>query len=397
MFLAAGPYLQSRFYTSKPLLNNFQATEQSVSTIANLGCMIVLAKLQANASYPRRIVTSLIINVGAFSMLSLSTKAFLHTSAGEYFAFVMIIVFVSSVATGYMQNGAFAFAAGFNRPEYIQAILTGQAVAGVLPPVAQIASVLSAAAKNDGSYGGSSNSAFAYFLIAVGVSLITLLAFFLLMRRQTVSLGGQSRNFIQDGDEEEEPVLNTDVPKASVPLLRLARKLFYPSAAVFLNFAVTMLFPVFTQEIVSVDPARSRLFQKAAFIPLAFLVWNAGDLLGRLVPLSPRLSLASRPKILLALSILRAIWIPLYLLCNIQSAEGPVVLLANTRSDTFYLLAVQFPFGLTNGYVGSCSMMGAGGFVDEDEKEAAGGFMGLMLVAGLAVGSLASFFVGNNV
>lgn len=38
-------------------------------------------------------------------------------------------------------------------------------------------------------------------------------------------------------------------------------------------------------------------------------------------------------------------------------------------------------------------MMGAGEWVDVEEREAAGGFMGLMLVAGLTVGSLLSFAV----
>jgi len=403
MFLAAGPYFQSRFQGSKSLLNNFQATEQSISTITNLGSIFVLTKLQANASYPRRIVTSLLINIVAFALLAFSTKAFPYSTSGEYFVFVMIIVFASSLATGFMQNGCFAFAAGFNQPEYIQAILTGQAIAGVLPPTVQIMSVFSTVDHNDGVGQGSSNSALAYFLVAVAIALMTLIAFVLLARSQNISHRAQPRHMlpVENEDEETEPTLgageNEMAERKSVPLLYLARKLFYPWTAVFLNFAVSMFFPVFTQQIVSVDPGRSKLFQKSAFIPLAFLMWNTGDLLGRIIPLSRRLNLASKPKVLLLLAVLRALWIPLYLLCNIQSADGPVTVAKTVYSDTFYLLAVQFPFGLTNGYIGSCTMMGAADFVGEGEKEAAGGFMSLTLVAGLTVGSLASFLVGNNV
>jgi len=40
-------------------------------------------------------------------------------------------------------------------------------------------------------------------------------------------------------------------------------------------------------------------------------------------------------------------------------------------------------------------MMGAVEWVDVDEREAAGGFMGLMLVAGLTVGSLLSFLAAR--
>ena len=65
------------------------------------------------------------------------------------------------------------------------------------------------------------------------------------------------------------------------------------------------------------------------------------------------------------------------------------------ESDLFYLLLVQFPFGLTNGWLGASSMMAAGEWVAEGEREAAGGFMGLCLVAGLAVGSVLSFSVAG--
>lgn len=65
------------------------------------------------------------------------------------------------------------------------------------------------------------------------------------------------------------------------------------------------------------------------------------------------------------------------------------------QSDLFYLVVVQLLFGLTNGYLGSTCMIGAATWVDEDEREAAGGFMSLCLVIGLTVGSLASFLVGG--
>ena len=96
-----------------------------------------------------------------------------------------------------------------------------------------------------------------------------------------------------------------------------------------------------------------------------------------------------RPRIILVLALLRIIWIGLYHLCNVRG-QGAVV-----NSDVFYLIVVQMLFGLTNGYLGSTCMIGAAEWVDPEEREAAGGFMGLSLVAGLAVGSLASFFAAG--
>lgn len=152
-----------------------------------------------------------------------------------------------------------------------------------------------------------------------------------------------------------------------------------------------MVFPVFTQEILSVrDPSTSpRPFQKASFIPLAFLLWNVGDLVGRLLTLVPQLRFIQYPRSLFAFSLFRIAFIPLYLLCNIRGRGAAI------NSDTFYLIIVQFLFGLSNGWLGSNCMMGAVEWVDVDEREAAGGFMGLMLVAGLTVGSLLSFLTAR--
>jgi equilibrative nucleoside transporter 1/2/3 len=152
-------------------------------------------------------------------------------------------------------------------------------------------------------------------------------------------------------------------------------------------FVVAMFFPVFTAKILSVhDDNGGGLFSPGAFIPLGFFFWNLGDLSGRVSAVLPPFAwLRQRPRVLFAVGLLRWGFLPLYLLCNLHG-RGAVV-----ESDLFYLGVVQFPFGLTNGWLGSSAMMAAGEWVAEDEREAAGGFMGMCLVGGLALGSVLSF------
>ena len=389
MFLAASPYFQHRFRSSHALLSTFPPALISVSTVTNLASMLLLTKLQKRANYPNRIILSLILNIVSFTLLALSTVLFRSISPGVYFGFLMTIVFTASLATGLCQNGVFAYVAGFGMGEYTQAIMTGQAVAGVLPCIAQIVSVLSVAAPtyDDGSDGAtvpqeSGKSAFAYFLTAAAVSTAALLAFMLLLRRHPDEKA-------PDADPSPQQQTPEHASRKVVGLWTLFQKLRYLSSAVFLTFAITMVFPVFTQEIVSVRPAETapRILQPACFIPLAFLFWNTGDLLGRLMTAIPRLNLALWPRTAFAMSVARIVFIPLYLLCNIHGKGAAVA------SDAFYLVVVQFLFGLSNGYLGSTCMMGAGEWVEVEEREAAGGFMGLMLVGGLTVGSLLSFLV----
>ena len=64
---------------------------------------------------------------------------------------------------------------------------------------------------------------------------------------------------------------------------------------------------------------------------------------------------------------------------------------AIVNSDFFYLVLVQLGFGLTNGWLSSCCMLGAANYVDAHEREAAGGFMGFVAVTGLTLGIVLSF------
>ena len=412
MFLAAGPYFLTRFTASRWISDNFQAAEVSVSTVANLGSMWVLTKMQEGASYPKRIIVSLGINMVVFLLLALSTSVGRGVGAEGYFAFLLVMILSTSLATGLCQNGIFAFVAGFGEMRYTQGIMTGQAVAGVLPCIAQIVSVLSVQGKDggveddevdrnrkrgDGDGDGqeapgtvpappvNSTAALAYFLTATAIAVIALFAFFILLARHRQPARKTTHATTTEDHPDSEP------SRKEIPLTHLARKLRWLSSAVFLTFAITMVFPVFTQRITSVRPPNDQppLLQPPSFIPLAFLLWNTGDLLGRLLTAVPALSLVHRPRLVFALSISRLAFVGLYHLCNIRG-QGAMV-----ESDFFYLVVVQGLFGLSNGFLGSTCMIGAGEWVDEEEREAAGGFMGLCLVGGLAVGSLASFFVAG--
>jgi equilibrative nucleoside transporter 1/2/3 len=97
MFLAAGPYFQHRFRDNDWISENFQAAELAVSTITNLGSMLILTRMQAGASYPKRIISSLFINMVIFALLAASTV--IDTGAKAYFVFLMLMVFATSLAT----------------------------------------------------------------------------------------------------------------------------------------------------------------------------------------------------------------------------------------------------------------------------------------------------------
>ncbi|KAG5952646.1 hypothetical protein E4U57_005915 [Claviceps arundinis] len=433
MFLTAAPYFSARFSSNPWIQTNFQSGILTVSTVTNLGVLLLLSNKQLSASYPFRINLALVMNSIAFALLTASTVLFLDISPEAYFVFLLAVVGFSSWATGLIQNGAFAFAASYGRSEYMQALMAGQSVAGVLPAVAQVVTVLlfppqepaSSASSSLSSHTSSSHSsssssssgrrvepepepepggrrgessAFLYFLAAVAVSVTALVALFPLVRRHNARLRNrlpdQAATFLRDSTEEAERAIPGASPRKLASLGVLFRKLRWLAIGLAVTFAVTMFFPVFTAKIHSVREnnadgrAISPLFRSTAFIPLGFVFWNLGDLAGRIATSLP-ISLHDRPFTLFLLSVARVALLPLYLLCNVNG-RGAVV-----SSDFFYLFVVQLVFGLTNGWLGSTFMMASGQWVDEGEREATGGFMGLFLVIGLTVGSLLSFTVSG--
>src|SRR4051812_27367402 len=95
MFLAAAPYFQYRFESDAWIKAHFQSAILSVSTFTNLVAMLILTKMQSNASYPKRIVSSLLINLAVFTLLALSTITFRSISPGAYLGFLLFMVFLA--------------------------------------------------------------------------------------------------------------------------------------------------------------------------------------------------------------------------------------------------------------------------------------------------------------
>ncbi|RCI15965.1 hypothetical protein L249_2198 [Ophiocordyceps polyrhachis-furcata BCC 54312] len=389
MFLAAAPYFSSRFAADPWIEANFQSAILAASTLVNLGTLVVLTNLQREASYTFRINLALVINTVVFVLLTCSTAVALDASPAAYLVFLLIVVAAASWATGLSQNGCFAFAASFGRPEYTQALMAGQSIAGVLPAVAQVATVLLFPPKHHANNADhvpskAQTSAFVYFLTAVAISVSALVALAALARRHRggIVIGSSMAASVASIQEAERAA------RKVASLWHLFAKLRWLAVGVALTFAATMFFPVFTTKTLSVHPDAAPIFRPAAFIPLAFVCWNLGDLGGRVLAVLP-FSLKHRPFALFLLAVVRLAQLPLYLLCNI-GGRGAVV-----SSDFFYLVVVQLLFGLSNGWLGSSFMMAAGEWVDAGEREAAGGFMGLCLVLGLTLGSLLSFTVSD--
>lgn len=346
-----------------------------------------------------------------------------------FFAFILANGTAQAIVGAYMQTSVIAVASLFGPPA-VQAMMSGQAAVGVAVSAVQ---VISAA----GSVWGKSNtyvsdgtaeerSAYAFFSLST-VFLIASAGAFIWMTRQPVyqtvvaPLDKRTQNAALIGDEDDEgralmgsqtlPPLTLGSEKANA--IRVAKINATFEVAVAYVFIITLVsskpshvtyqnltlfikavFPPITTSIRSTNPNVHPLM----FSAVHFLVFNVGDFLGRYV-CSFSIFLVWNAKRLLTLSLGRTLFIPLFLMCNIQRGSALALSEPIISSDLLYML-ILFVFGFSNGYVSSLCMMAAPSLEHNprlkgrpEDVDVAATVASFCLVGGLAIGSIVSFGV----
>lgn len=99
------------------------------------------------------------------------------------------------------------------------------------------------------------------------------------------------------------------------------------------------------------------------------------------------------------MSLARTLFIPIFLMCNLQSSGGASLSNPIISSDFLYMFILLL-FGLSNGYVSSLCMMSAPSIEHNprlrgrvEDVDVAATVASFFLVGGLAIGSFASFAV----
>jgi equilibrative nucleoside transporter 1/2/3 len=428
VFINANTYFKLRF-TGSSYADNFPNYFSIGFMISNVLWLAVALKTTKESNSYSRILVALVVNGLVFLVNTLLTRV-AEVDAYLYFYAAMVMVAVSGGSTAFLQNGVFALASNFP-PIYTQAVMSGQGLAGTAVAVSQILTLVAAdeEASSDAYF-----SAFLYFLIATMVIAVCLVGAGLLRSLDTYKYHVQmSTRFIKS--EEEEPIMasSQDSTAASTAFIQdtslshwqVFLRLLPLASSVFLVFCVTLtLFPSILALIEPVDSGDRRTNKDRLFIAIAFLVFSLGDWLGKSLPGFPKLPLPIRlfgrapdgrrkylnystitsTTAILVLSVLRLIFIPLFLFSNVVLHDASGMRLPRNdqlpyvfASNEIYILFLVI-FSASNGWLGSLAMMqGPSRVSNAQDKEVAGTMMVFCLTTGLAVGSMISFLARSAV
>jgi len=127
-------------------------------------------------------------------------------------------------------------------------------------------------------------------------------------------------------------------------------------------------------------------------------MFNVGDFFGRFLCSFPRLLVWSSKRLLI-LSGTRSLFVPIFLMCNVQRPATTVPYHPIIDSDILFMLILFF-FGCSNGYVSSMCMMSSPSVEHNpnlkgrvEDVDVAATVASFCLVGGLATGSICSFAV----
>ncbi|XP_041803930.1 equilibrative nucleoside transporter 1-like [Chelmon rostratus] len=336
-----------------------------------------------------RISGSLTVILVVFMLTAVLVKV--DVAPLPFFTLTMIKIICINSFGAILQGSLFGLA-GILPASYTTPIMSGQGLAGAFAAFSMICALASGSALQD--------SAFGYFITACVVILLAIVSYLSLPRMEFFQYYIESNGSRPSADEENKmdllkketaekrPVMSLmgDEAQPTVSVLNIFKQIWVMALSVCFIFTVTIgTFPAVTVEVKS-TVAHGGAWE-TYFIPVScFLLFNMMDWAGR--SLTAFCMWPNKDSMWLpALVVLRIIFIPLFMLCNVQPRHYLPVLFSH---DAWYII-FMIVFSFSNGYLASLCMCYGPKKVPQHEAETAGAIMAFFLSLGLALGAAVSF------
>lgn len=380
-FITAKSYFTYKFTNSANFQDKFENAFALAAMIPGVLSLLFNIFLTGKISRKLRLSLSLGIMFITFVATTVLVKIDTQDKPTMFFAITVLSVAILNMATGIFQGTIFGIA-GIVGPRYMQAIMSGQATAGIFAALADFATKLA----NPNYDKSPTISALIYFMIASIFILITAATYSILFKLPRMQF--YFRRFERHSERD---VLNREVADhkevEKIPYYMIFRAISEKALSVFIVFAVTLTcFPAIMSRISSTNKGSGSIWDNELFATLVvFLLFNIGDWIGRILAGVGQI-INEKSHMLLILSILRVCFIPLFLMCNYEHEILPYVF-----KHDFWPVILNVFFSVSNGYLGSLGMMYGPKMVAIEYAEAAGTMMSLFLQIGLTFGACLSF------
>ncbi|CAL4157153.1 unnamed protein product [Meganyctiphanes norvegica] len=291
-----------------------------------------------------------------------------------FFVTTILIISMMNMCGAVLVSNLYGIAGMFSTPYVMSALLSGEAISGILAALARIVSV---AIDCDCHI----RDATIYFVFAIGVLLLSSLAY---MRMSKIDFYREYASFqsIQDNSFEEN----------LKEFLTVFKKIWPLSLSIFWIFFITIsVYPAICIRIKS-RSSGDKTWSDIYFRPvITFFLFSICDLIGRQVAVFCMCTGEFPYKILFS-CLARTAYIPLFLMCNNENKLIPIVL-GNENADNVYI-PLMITFAFSNGYLMALCMIHAPKtFPSARNKRITGFIMAAMKGFGLLMGGVLSLIL----
>merc|ERR1719282_891169 len=296
----------------------------AASMVPNVTFLILNAFFGHRLKTQPRLIVSLILVILAFTFTSIMVQVDTDTWQKDFLIVTLVSVVFININSAIFQGGILGVAGKFP-PAYMGAVFSGQAVGGIFASGCNVVFLaLGATAVQSG---------FFCFLTSVVFLLTALVAYGLVTRSEFYQyhLGEKTVETDKEKKPEDSKLLESNGDAPAIPVkvnpFHVLIQISPYAAAVTLVFTVTLgCFPAITLQVISTMPEGTAWHDKF-YVPVAcFLLFNIGDYIGRFLA-----GMLQWPKpsklgsyLTLLFSILRFVFLPLFLFCNIRPNERGV-------------------------------------------------------------------------
>lgn len=402
-FITANKYFQFKLrntslpwddgYFKTDLQLNFESSITIASTVPNVLFNFITAFMASRIPLKGRMIFSNVVVIVVFIITLLLVKIDSDNWQAIFYSITLLSVVILSAASSVYMASMFGLA-GMFPIQYMQAIMSGQAIGGVFAALANILSIaLSGSNERD--------SAFVFFTIATVTSLAALIGYISLYTNDFSKYYINYQDVLEiiepeenDNDEvstrSENSVQYNAPPSTGSPYLAVCKKIWLDSLGAGSVFFVSLTcFPALASAIASTLDVSSVWRDQYFSAVVCFLLFNMGDWCGRATAGAIKWPTDRHRNKILVVCAFRVVFIPLIFFCNIQ----PRVYTGTYFGNDFWPLIFILTLGLTNGYFSTLCMMYGPKRVESRYAEYAGTFMSVSLTVGLAAGSLLGFLL----
>jgi len=350
-----------------------------------------------------RMISAAVIMILMFGLTIVLARIDTDAWQTDFFALALVTIVIMNAGSAVLQGSIFSLASMFPS-HYIQAVMGGMGMGGMLASVTNIAATAFALDKPV-------DMGFGYFLTANVIIILALGGYLILPlfhfarfheekhRRASMSYSRSnsysqsSINEVSESEGECDASLMGSVKEVNTPMWPVFKHIRMYALCACFTFTITLsVFPAMMANIFSTNHGSGSEWSDKYFTPVTcFLFFNMFDLIGRTLA-----GVITWPghnsRWIIVLTVARVVFIPLYWMCNVQPHSDFIPILLNSDIAPMVLTPLM---AITNGYIGTLCMMHAPKCVPYEEVALCGAMMSFFLALGLGLGSLISFFTMN--